>query len=219
MPVMALTHTAPAWHERLTALRADPEESVRAAEVISIVEGVVRSIRGQVEAEETDILTELDSLAAYIRSARTEIAALGPEEIRHKHLPNVTDELDAVVGATAEATSTILTAAETVERVAGGLTPEASQPLTDAVTSIYEACNFQDITGQRISKVVKTLRHIESRIDRMILVFGEQLASQAVVAGGDDSAAAPDSHLMNGPQMPAEANKQDDIDAIMASFG
>lgn len=85
------------------------------------------------------------------------------------------------------------------------------------MTNIYEACNFQDLTGQRISKVVKALRHIESHIDRMILVFGEQLASHTV--GMSDQDATSESALMNGPQLPDKANKQDDIDAIPASFG
>lgn len=212
-------NTVPVWHERIATLRAQPDASVTAGEVVSLVETVVREIRGQVEAEGGDLLTELDSLATYMRNARTEIAALGPAEIRNKHIPTATDELDAVVAATAAATGDILTAAETIEQVAGGLAPEASQPLSDAVTRLYEACSFQDITGQRITKVVKTLRHIESRIDRMILVFGEQLASQAAGESGDGVEGASDAHLMNGPQMPATANQQGDIDAIFGRSG
>ena len=207
------------WHDRISALRAQPDKSVKAGEVVSIVESVVREIRDQVEAEGGDLLTELDSLATYMRNARTEIAALGPSEIRDMHIPTATDELDAVVAATAAATGDILTAAETIEQVAGGLPPEAGQPLSDAVTRLYEACSFQDITGQRITKVVKTLRHIESRIDRMILVFGEQLASQAVSEPSDGAAAPSDADLMNGPQMPATANQQGDIDAISGRSG
>lgn len=211
--------TMPTWHDRIAALRAHPDKSVKAGEVVVIVESVVRTIRGQVEAEGSDVLTELDSLATYMRNARTEIAALGPSEIRDKHIPTATDELDAVIAATAAATGDILTAAETIEQVAGGLSPDASQPLSDAVTRLYEACSFQDITGQRISKVVKTLRHIESRIDRMILVFGEQLASQVVGDSDDGTAAVSDARLMNGPQLPATANQQDDIDAIFGRSG
>ena len=31
---------------------------------------------------------------------------------------------------------------------------------------LFEACSFQDITGQRVRKVVDTLRQIESRVTR-----------------------------------------------------
>lgn len=211
--------TMPNWHDRIATLRAHPDKPVKAGEAVAIVESVIRAIRGQVEAEGSDVLTELDSLATYIRNARTEIAALGPSEIRNKHIPTATDELDAVIAATAEATGDILTAAEAIEQVAGGLPPETSQPLSDAVTRLYEACSFQDITGQRISKVVKALRHIESRIDRMILVFGEQLASQGVGDSEDGPDPVSDADLMNGPQLPATANQQDDIDAIFGRSG
>ena len=33
---------------------------------------------------------------------------------------------------------------------------------------IFEACTFQDITGQRISKVVGTLRYIDERVSSFI---------------------------------------------------
>ena len=44
--------------------------------------------------------------------------------------------------------------------------------LQDAVTRIYEACSFQDITGQRITKVVTTLKVIEEKVAHIISTFG-----------------------------------------------
>ena len=85
------------------------------------------------------------------------------------------------------------------------------------VVKVYEACSFQDITGQRITKVVKALHHIEGRIDALLAVFGaEHLASgePAQDAPPTDVAAS----LLNGPQLPESANSQADIDALMASF-
>ena len=37
---------------------------------------------------------------------------------------------------------------------------------------IFEACNFQDLTGQRITKVVGTLKFIETHIVRMMEIWG-----------------------------------------------
>ena len=84
------------------------------------------------------------------------------------------------------------------------------------MTRIYEACNFQDITGQRINKVVKTLKYIEEKIDALLTAFGEGLADAPPPPPpepGDENA-----RLMHGPQLPAVANKQDEIDAILASL-
>ena len=46
--------------------------------------------------------------------------------------------------------------------------------LQDAVTQIYEACSFQDITGQRITKVVTTLKAIEGKVAHIISTFGAE---------------------------------------------
>jgi len=80
--------TALDWKDRLRSLRARPDEAVPAADVLAIIKGVVSSIRehSQPQAEpevgEADILSELDALATFIRSARSEVAALGPTNSR-----------------------------------------------------------------------------------------------------------------------------------------
>ena len=107
----------------------------------------------------------------------------------------------------------ILQACEQVEAAAGSLTGEAlSTAVTDATTMIYEACSFQDLTGQRITKVVSALKAIDDRVARIC----ELLDLKA-----EDAAAAPepepddDSRLLNGPAMPDAAMSQDDIDRIL----
>src|SRR3546814_19418060 len=109
-------------------------------------------MEGYISAVDLRVYDELESLARYIQSARVEIAALRPDEIRQDHIPAATDELDAVVGATEEATGRILDAAEQIQTIAGGLDQAVQSQLVDLVTGIFEACNFQDITGQRTSR-------------------------------------------------------------------
>src|SRR3546814_13202189 len=106
-------------------------------------------MEGYISAVDLRVYDELESLARYIQSARVEIAALRPDEIRQDHIPAATDELDAVVGATEEATGRILDAAEQIQTIAGGLDQAVQRQLVDLVTGIFEACNFQDIPGQR----------------------------------------------------------------------
>ncbi|HVM82145.1 MAG TPA: protein phosphatase CheZ [Stellaceae bacterium] len=192
------------------AAQAVPPE---AADIAAVVEAVMKSLAGDVSLAEFQLYHELEHLADYIQSAKREIAAIRPDDIRSRDIPMATDELDAVVDATAEATGAILDAAETLERMADAM-PEGDK-VREIATRIYEACNFQDVTGQRITKVVRTLKHIEQKIDALLSAFGDGFKgasepAEEALPPGDER------RLLHGPQLPEEANKQDEIDAIFA---
>ncbi len=189
------------------------------ADIAAVVEAVMKSLSGDVSLTEFKLYQELQKLADYIQSAKREIAAIRPDEIRATHIPMATDELDAVVGATAEATGVILDSAEHLEKIAGTVDAAAGEEIRNVATRIYEACNFQDVTGQRITKVVRALKHIEEKIDALLSAFGDGIKAPAESAPVP-SAPAPDddSALLHGPSLPSEANKQDDIDAILANL-
>jgi hypothetical protein len=87
-------------------------------------------------------------------------AALQAENMRIAH------ELDAVTAGTAQATQKILAAAEEIDQLANSLSAalkgrieqDLAQDISDSVLRIFEACNFQDLIGQRVAKVMKTLK-------------------------------------------------------------
>ena len=195
---------------RLAELRgrypaADP------AMVAEVVRAVLASMQGDLTPKEAVLLAGVEDLARTIANAKDEIAAVGVDEITDNHIPSATDELDAIVQHTASATDQILETCETLDRVAGALDGELAASLQDATTRIYEACSFQDITGQRITKVVATLKTIEAKVAHIV----------AVVGGAGAEASAPVSEeaaLLNGPQLPANAMDQSDIDRLLASF-
>lgn len=192
----------------------DPED------IIEVVESVMASISGDISAVNLKLYAEIESLARFINHAKAEIAALRPDEIKDEHLATATDELEAIVGATESATNQIFEAVESIEELGASLEQEHSDKISEAVTSVYEACGFQDITGQRITKVVKALKHIESKVEGLLEAFGQEfstgpLASAKSKPAEDDKAGRPDEHLMNGPQMPDEAISQADIDALL----
>ncbi len=213
--------------DRLADLRRRQNEPVAASEVAYIVEGVVRALyaTGKGSTFDLKMFGEIESLFRFIQKAKSEIAALRPDQINDEQIPLVTDELDAVTEATETATQVILDEAEKLEQAAAAVGGAAGTAIGESVTRIYEACNFQDITGQRISKVVTTLRSIEERIDGILQAFGEELGHGPLVKvppasgwrPGNGKSARPDEHLLNGPQMPDKANQQADIDAILAS--
>ncbi len=82
------------------------------------------------------------------------------------NLERIAHELDAVVSGTAQATQRILAAAEEIDQLAdnlsaalkGRMEQELAQDIADGVLRIFEACNFQDLIGQRVTTVMKTLR-------------------------------------------------------------
>ena len=166
---------------------------------------------------------ELQEMAATIQQTRREISAIRPDDNSNNRIMLATEELDAIVQATERATSDILNAAEHIMNAAGGLsagepTPAGvSEQLMDEVTTIFTACSFQDITGQRISKVVNTLRYLEKRVNAMINIWGvDGEGPKAPPPPVDEDLAdrRPDSHLLNGPALNGGVN-QDDIDALL----
>jgi chemotaxis protein CheZ len=177
------------------------------------------SLQGDLSEVNLKIYSELEGLAKYILSTKREIAALRPDEITAEHLPTATDELDAIVGATEEATNTILQAMEALGNLTEKMPSEIADQVNDAVTQVYEACNFQDVTGQRITKVVKALKHIEDQVDGLVAAFGDEIAKYRDAHPKQDGPKEmTDKDLLNGPQLPDNASKQDDIDALLASF-
>jgi chemotaxis protein CheZ len=207
--------------QQLDTAHAEAARPLSREEVAEIVQSILGSMDGDVNVTDLRLYKELVDLAKYIEDAKAEIAALQPTDIRDEHIPNATDELDAVVGATEKATFAIFDACDAIGAVSATLDPDAAGKLNEQVTKIYEACNFQDITGQRISKVVRTLKHIEAKVDMVVAVFGNEVrqnhARGATVPAPAPTASA-DEILLNGPQLPGNAMDQDEIDRLLASF-
>ena len=185
------------------------------------VRAVLATMAGDLTAKESALLAELEGLGRTIARAKAEIAALKVEDIRDAHIPSATDELDAIVDHTAHATNEILDCCETLEQMQAELSGEAADKLQGAVTRIYEACSFQDITGQRIGKVVTALKAIETRISTIVSAASGMPgpeAAPAPAAPPRDEKRTEGEKLANGPQLPGAGVSQSEIDRLLASF-
>jgi chemotaxis protein CheZ len=182
------------------------------AMVAEVVQSVLATMRGSLSATETLLLTEVEELAGTIATARAEVAALKMDDITASHIPLATDELDAIVAHTAAATDAILESCETLDRLGEALAGEAAAQVQGVTTRIYEACGFQDLTGQRITKVVAALKAIDAKVVSIMAAFGGRRAE------GPAAVPAPAVVLENGPQLPRNAMGQSDIDKLLASF-
>lgn len=192
------------------------------AQVVSIINSVLSKVETPQSDWERRIYQEMQDLKAVIESLRQELRSVSPGDISRDHIPGATDELDAVVSLTEEATNKIMNACDQVQDDISGLPEDMQTRLQEQLTNIFEACTFQDITGQRISKVIAALKKIDIKTQDMMAVLHTHFpeTGQSKAARSTPPVALTDSDsLMNGPQLPGQGVSQDDIDRILQEFG
>lgn len=182
---------------------------------------VIDAYRAEI-AQVYQLRAELDTMKEAISSTKREIASLYRSDNEGKGMRRVAGELDAVVGATELATTSILSGLEDIENHAQMLRAMGVDQsgndhvgqILERVVTMYEACNFQDLTGQRITKIVSVLKFVEERCDRMIEVWGGLDAFKDLVE--QEARADEESALLNGPKLAEDEGhvSQDDIDSL-----
>jgi chemotaxis protein CheZ len=157
---------------------------------------------------------DCQDLARYIAKARQEVAQMRPHDLKAEKLPRAGQELDTIVKETEAATNEIMTAAEAI-MAADAKDPVKYKTSVEAnCMRVIEACSFQDITGQRIRKVVQTLSHIELQVERLQKVLGSDV-SDAPPSGAD--ARTGDAALLHGPQLHGQGVSQSVVDDMFAA--
>lgn len=180
------------------------------------VEGSLQALsdqlrRGDQQREGISVLGEL------VRQVRQDVASLHAEQIPDSQIPEATDELEQVVKATEKATNDIMDAAEAIEGLASQVGGDHGKQVTDEVMRIFEACTFQDITGQRVEKVVRALQSIEKKVSELLEMFGVENQTSDNKATDRDKKRS-DEDLLSGPQLPENAKSQAEIDALFSSL-
>ncbi|PLX33977.1 MAG: hypothetical protein C0605_15120 [Hyphomicrobiales bacterium] len=175
----------------------------------------------QQHQEAKKLRTEIESIYQAIDRTKREIATIHEGSLSGDRMTTVTSELDAVVNGTEEATESILGAAEEIDANASDLAASLTGPQHDLANDIreravqlFEACNFQDLTGQRITKVVNTLKFIEDRVVRMMDIWGGIEAFKDIES--DLPAVEGEEALLHGPGHSDDPDRiaQDDIDSL-----
>jgi chemotaxis protein CheZ len=184
-------------------------------QVVKIINSVLTKVDSASDFSRESIYREMQELIKIIEEARKEVSFSKAGDINSKHIPTATDELDAVVQATADATGRIMDACDEIQQFADAAGGDTASSIAGSVTKIYEACSFQDITGQRITKVVNTLKAIEDKVERLVNVLAQGIT---VSSSDEGDGRTGDAALLNGPQMPDKAISQDDIDKLLAQF-
>jgi chemotaxis protein CheZ len=178
--------------------------------------GALERARAQI-AEVQAYKQELAEIHAAVEQTKSDMAVLdAPSDER---TARASRELSAIVGGTEQATKAILEAAEDIDQAAAALSAALKNPqdaglahdIQDRVVQIFEACNFQDLTGQRVAHVLATLKLVEERMARLLQIWRGVEQLTPIVFGGDGNTG-----LLYGPKLPGDRGhaSQDDIDLM-----
>jgi chemotaxis protein CheZ len=196
-------------------LRASDREALVQIMRQSQVSG--ETLRPVLNAIDAAIYRELKAIADYISFLRSEIGELQANEMRAKRIPAAGEELHAVVNATEAAGNTIMAAAEAVMGTQATTLEDYKALVEEQMLTIFEACSFQDLTGQRITKVVHTLEQIETRVSRFAVATNandkDGFANDSEAARAERS----ENLLLHGPALEGEGIVQNEVDAILDS--
>ncbi len=164
---------------------------------------------------------ELVGLFGHMQKIRKELAALNPPGAPD-HFGSMSEQLDEIVSATEGATNSIMESVEGIDGLMNDARKLTDDPkvlaicdqVTDKVNTVFEACSFQDITGQRVSKVVHSMKFVEERINAIILTWGRDELTKVVVEIKEEQ--DPDKQLLHGPQLTGQGVSQEEVDKLLA---
>jgi chemotaxis protein CheZ len=207
---------------------AQPAAALDTSELLERLNSMEGKLDRFIKVDHQDIeriQVEISDIAGRIQSTKVEIAALRHPLETHGKFETAAAELGAVVADTERATNGIMNnvekiddiLAEVISQLPKGFSATRLADARDHIVHVYEACNFQDISGQRINKVVRTIAFIEERVNAMLALWNtNELATMPMAPHLDRM----DGGLeLTGPTGAADGApnvSQDDIDALFA---
>ena len=189
----------------------DEGEDLSVGAVMRLAAGLAECLRATFETHDAALRAELGAVAREIAGLRADLAGVGVAEMTSRRIPAAGRELDAVVEATEAATGAIMSAAEAIMAADPDDGYAYRETVNASIMAIFEACAFQDITGQRLTKIDEALQNIGSRLG--LLVDRLRLGDAEAVTETDRERRAREL-LLGGPQRRSEAASQDDVDAL-----
>lgn len=212
---MPAAEVAARVRESLANLKANDLKDAQVMEVLTLAQQLTDTMQLFFGSLDQSIHKEFVYIADYIARTRTEISKLRPNDIKEQRIPTAGAELEAVVTDTERATEAIMAEAEALlDSKPDDLTAYKAQ-VDDAMMRVIEACSFQDLSGQRVSKVVESLRHVEKRVSRFAATMGvhDAEADEDEIAETERKKKL---HL-NGPAIGGPEVGQDAVDELIAS--
>jgi chemotaxis protein CheZ len=192
---------------------------VTLTDIMHLAQLMAKSLDGVFKNFDENLYSEFQAIAGAIDHMKSEMGALQANDLTSSRIPTAGAELDEVVKATETATDTIMGAAEVIMAADTSNHDDYVNVVNDNVMQIFEACSFQDITGQRISKVVETLQFIDTRISRLVEKLRLKDGEVELTDEEKERERRRVEEICHGPQMSGEGVDQNDIDALLNGSG
>ena len=94
-----------------------------------------------------------------------------------------------------------------------------SSELRGQLTEILMAQDFQDLTGQIISKVIHLVNEVEGRLVEILTAFGSSHSEQNSANKNNKSATDPEGPILNPQEREDAVSSQDEVDDLLSSLG
>ena len=158
-----------------------------------------------------ELVTEINHVADYVSRLKREIGGLKAGEFYSERLPAAREDLANVETATKDAVESIMAAAEAI-LAADTLHPSYPSFVAERSLEIMEACSFQDLAGQRLSRAAAALAAMQKRLERFVRavriadtgdvydrdsILQEARREILLVEGPQDSGVAIDQHAVD----------------------
>ncbi len=194
-------------------LKENKAKNMSLTDVIGVAELLTSSLQPLLRQIDSTIHKELRGILLRIEGLRHEIAKVRADDISEHKIPEMGKELSAIVEATEGATDTIMTCAEAVLEIKTDNIKEYKMAVSDQMMHIFEACSFQDLTGQRVTKIVQTVEIIEERINLLCEML--DMGDEAPPAEELNANQKRNKELiLNGPANDGEGVNQSAIDKL-----
>ncbi len=177
-------------------------------------------MKHKLKALDSQRLSEnLEALFSYVQRVRTEIASLNQSGDGEDKFATMGEQLDGVLEATKDASDSIMEAIEKNNEAVAKLKEsiedseliELLETIENSNSAVFEACAFQDITGQRVTRIVKSVSYVEDRVNALREIWGDDELAKVELAAVEMTE---NEKLLHGPQSKAEAISQDEIDKL-----
>lgn len=192
----------------------DELRSLRA--LMEPMRGMTETLMENYRKELTKVMSvrsDVDEIQGAISGTKKELAAITVGVNGSGGVDMAAIELNTVIRQTEAATNDILAGAEEIEILCGAIQSETTLEgakifageIAEKITSIYTACNFQDLGGQRMMRVVDALQFVEHRIKRIVDAWGgldelHQLITSELEQRAEERETEGDAALAIGPQ-------------------
>jgi len=190
-------------------------------DIVALAELSAESLKNFYQSIDNNIYSEIRGYSDHLSVLKRNISRLKTGDSGTNRISRAIGDLQEVVSTTENATDTIMEQAEEMLSLSMDPTnPNAYQAaVTNHVTSIFEACSFQDLTGQRIQRVVTSLERLEERLNQINEVLNLQAGSTSNLSIMETETTEDKrqrENLLHGPSSDGEGVGQSLVDAIFA---